>query len=179
MSMIQAGTSNFGGLMAVRFLLGIFEAAFQPGVALYMSFFYHRSEMTLRYGIWISVSALASCFASALAYGLVQAKTAVAGWQLLYLVEGSPTLVIAIIAYIFLPNSPSECRFLSTRENEIVASRAIQGRGDGTEKRLNFRQIFAAFYDYKNYLQAAMIFCVNNALVAYPLFFPRSLRTSV
>lgn len=163
--------------MAVRFLIGIFEAGFQPGVALYMSFFYHRPEMALRYGIWISFSSLASCFASALAYGLVQAKSALAGWQLLFIVgkmprfspaaptdaalEGSPTILLAVVAYFYLPNSPGECPFLTERENQIVASRAIKGRGNEAEQKLDFRQVFAAFYDYKNYLQAAIIFCVN------------------
>jgi MFS family permease len=72
--------------MTIRFLLGIFEAGFGPGVALYLSFFYHRREMGLRYGLWISCSALASCFASALAYAIVQAKVSIATWKLLSIV---------------------------------------------------------------------------------------------
>lgn len=89
-SMIQAATVNFGGLMACRFLIGMFEAGFAPGVALYLSFFYHRREMGLRYGLFISFSPLASCFASAMAYGIVQAKTSLAHWQLLFLVGTHP-----------------------------------------------------------------------------------------
>ncbi len=86
MSILQAAADNFGGLMAPRFLLGIFEAGFGPGVALYLSFFYHRLEMGLRYGLWISFSALASCFASALAYAIVHAKVSIATWKLLFIV---------------------------------------------------------------------------------------------
>lgn len=86
MSMLQAATSNFAGIMALRFLVGAFEAGFVPAVALYMTFFYHRGEMGLRYGLFISFSPLASCFASALAYGLVHAKTSIHNWKLLFLV---------------------------------------------------------------------------------------------
>jgi MFS family permease len=86
MSMLQAATSNFAGIMALRFLMGIFEAGYVPAVAFYMSFFYHRREMGLRYGLFISFSPLASCFASALAYGLVHAKASIANWKLLFLV---------------------------------------------------------------------------------------------
>jgi MFS family permease len=86
MSMIQAATTNFAGIMSLRFLIGAFEAGYVPAVALYMTFFYHRQEMGLRYGLFISFSPLASCFASALAYGLVHADTAVENWQLLFLV---------------------------------------------------------------------------------------------
>lgn len=86
MSMLQAVTTNFAGIMALRFLVGAFEAGFVPAVALYMTFFYHRAEMGLRYGLFISFSPLASCFASALAYGLVHAKTSIHNWKLLFLV---------------------------------------------------------------------------------------------
>lgn len=90
MSMMQAATSNFAGIMVLRFLVGAFEAGFVPAVALYLSFFYHRAEMGLRYGLFISFSPLASCFASALAYGLVNAKASIPNWKLLFLVGKSP-----------------------------------------------------------------------------------------
>lgn len=86
MSMLQAAHTNYAGLLALRFLIGAFEAGFVPTVALYMTFFYHRQEMGLRYGLFISFSPLASCFASALAYALVHAKAAISQWKLLFLV---------------------------------------------------------------------------------------------
>lgn len=102
MSMIQAGTHSFAGIMTLRFLIGAFEAGYVPAVALYMTFFYHRGEMGLRYGLFISFSPLASCFASALAYALVHAKTSLHNWQLLFLVgkrrpssDGSRRILIA------------------------------------------------------------------------------------
>lgn len=86
LSMLQAVHTNFAGLMVLRFLIGACEAGFVPAVALYMSFFYHRGEMGLRYGLFISFSPLASCFASALAYGIVHAKTSIDNWKLLFIV---------------------------------------------------------------------------------------------
>ena len=52
-------------------LIGVFEAGFGPGVAFFLSWFYSRQEMALRYGLFIGTSALANCFASSLAYGIV------------------------------------------------------------------------------------------------------------
>ncbi|EEU35450.1 uncharacterized protein NECHADRAFT_51188 [Fusarium vanettenii 77-13-4] len=177
MSMIQAGTSTFAGMMALRFLIGAFEAGFVPAVALYMTFFYHRSEMGLRYGLFISFSPLANCFASALAYGIVHARSAIENWQLLFIVEGIPTLFLAILAYFYLPASPSTCRFLDARQNQIIGARAIKGRGQDQQGKLNLRQVFAAFYDYKNYLQAAIIFCLNTAFGSLPAYLPTILTS--
>ncbi|PSN65631.1 MFS general substrate transporter [Corynespora cassiicola Philippines] len=177
MSMIQAATTNFAGIMTLRFLIGAFEAGFVPAVALYMTFFYHRQEMGLRYGLFISFSPLASCFASALAYGLVHARTSLQNWQLLFLVEGAPTILLAVVAYYYLPASPSQCRFLTDRQNQIISQRAIKGRGEKRDGKLNFKQVFAAFYDYKNYLQAVIIFCLNTAFGSLPAYLPTILES--
>jgi MFS family permease len=88
-SMLQAATTNFAGLLALRCLIGVFEAGFAPGVALFLSFFYHRSEMGFRYGIFISFSPIANCFASALAYGIVQAHSSISQWKLLFIIGKS------------------------------------------------------------------------------------------
>ncbi|CAH0023694.1 unnamed protein product [Clonostachys rhizophaga] len=176
-SMIQAGATSFGGLMTTRFLIGAFEAGFVPAVALYMTFFYHRREMGLRYGLFISFSPLANCFASALAYGIVHAKTSIAEWQLLFIVEGIPTLFLAVAAYFYLPASPSQCVYLDERQNAIIAARAIKGRGQDQQGKLNFSQVFAAFYDYKNYLQAIIIFCLNTAFGSLPAYLPTILTS--
>lgn len=98
-SMLQAATHNLGGLVALRCLMGAFEAGFAPGVALYLSFFYPRSEMGFRYGLFISFSPIANCFASALAYGIVHAHTALAEWELLFIIGNyRPQLLIASLS---------------------------------------------------------------------------------
>ncbi|KAL5623772.1 hypothetical protein FOBRF1_003022 [Fusarium oxysporum] len=175
-SILQAATHNFAGIVALRVLIGAFEAGFVPAVALYLTFFYHRREMGLRYGLFISFSPLANCFASALAYGIVQAKTKIHNWQLLFIVEGIPTLFLALVALYYLPASPAQCRFLTARQNEIISQRAIKGRGEDTERKLNFAQVFSAFYDYKNYMQAFIIFCLNTAFGSLPAYLPTILK---
>lgn len=73
------------------------------------------------------------------------------------------------VAYIFLPKAPGNCRFLNQTENEIVSLRATQGRGHEEEGKLNFRQVSTAFYDYKNYIQAVIAFCLNVSSTSHYL----------
>lgn len=80
--------------------------------------------------------------------------------------EGIPTILIAPLAFMFLPKGPGECRFLTERENEIVRLRALSARGHEEKGKLNMKQVFAALYDYKNYFQAVIIFCLN---VGFPV----------
>lgn len=80
---------------------------------------------------------------------------------LIYSAEGVPSLVAVPVAYFLLPNGQFECPFLNERDNQIIGARAFKGRGGDTEKKINFKQVFAAFYDCKNYMQAVIIFCLN------------------
>jgi hypothetical protein len=196
-SMIQASTTSFAGNVICRVFVGLFEAGFVPAVALYLTFFYHRTEMGLRYGLFISFSPLANCFASALAYGIVHAKTSLHQWQLLFIIgmylcscsaatlinqltrfeEGIPTILLAVVAYFYLPAAPDRCRFLTRRQNEIVASRVVKSRGEEQQGKINFKQVFAAFYDYKNYMQAVIIFCLNTAFGSLPAYLPTILTS--
>ncbi|KAL4881367.1 allantoate permease [Aspergillus karnatakaensis] len=173
MDMIQAATVNYAGLLILRILVGIFEAGFVPAIALYLSFFYHRREMGLRYGLFMSCAPLANGIASAIAYGVVNAEnTSLEHWQLIFLIEGAPTIILAVVAYFYLPNGPFECPFLDESQNQIIGQRAVIGRGNDQEKKIDLKQAFAAFNDYKNYLQAAIIFCLNTAFGSLPAYLP-------
>lgn len=62
---VQAAVTNWEGLMAIRFLLGITEAMFGPGIPLYLTFFYPREKVAFRQGVFISGAAMVSLFDSA------------------------------------------------------------------------------------------------------------------
>ena len=64
---VQASVTSWGGLMACRFLLGVAEAMFGPGVPLYLSFFYPREKIGFRQGVFIAGAAMANAYGSALA----------------------------------------------------------------------------------------------------------------
>ncbi|GAA5862509.1 hypothetical protein JCM8547_002088 [Rhodosporidiobolus lusitaniae] len=173
-SMAQAGAQSWGALLACRAFMGLFEAGFIPGVALYMSFFYRKEEIGLRYCIFISTAALGGVYSGALAYGLVQAKTALESWQLLFVVEGIPTIIMVPIIYFFLAPAPGRCRYLNDRQNAIIKARlgTSESGSSGREQGVKVDQILPALQDPISYLYAAMVFCVNMAFSSFPVFLP-------
>ena len=118
-------------MMAIRFLLGVFEASFGPGVVYYLSFFYLRYELGFRVGVFLSAAPLASTFAGALAYGITSGHSKLASWRLLFLVEGLPTILMAPVAYFFLPDTPDKARFLRVEEREVGRERGVRQAGEG------------------------------------------------
>lgn len=121
-STMQSTVFNWGDLMACRVLLGIVEACYGPGVPLYLSYFYPREKLGFRTGIFLSGSALANAYSGALAYGITQEKSHVAPWRILFIVEGVPTCLLAILAWFWFPDKPGDAWFLTERQREIVRS---------------------------------------------------------
>ncbi|CAN6649302.1 high-affinity nicotinic acid transporter [Trichomonascus vanleenenianus] len=178
-SSCNAAGQNWAGFMVLRALMGIFEAGFGPGVPYYLTFFYYRHEVTWRTGIFLAVSPLASAFAGALAYGITYNPLAIASWRVLFLVEGLPTIAVGLIAVFYpcVPNSPSECRFLTERQKQIAHARTVKQVGKvERDHKLDFKELGNSLVDPKNLIPSIMFFSINVSFSSLPVFLPAILK---
>ncbi|KAE9371599.1 MFS transporter-like protein [Stipitochalara longipes BDJ] len=173
---LQSATYSWGGMMAARFFLGAFEASFAPGITYLLSFFYLRNELGIRCGLYLSAAPLATCFAGALAYGITSGHPhGISSWRLLFLVEGLPVPVAAVITWFFMPDSPEKARFLT--KDEVVVARARRVRQVGKEEvvkaqRINWKEVWGAMCDLKSWAAALMYFSCNVSFSSLPVFLP-------
>ncbi|KAJ5273371.1 hypothetical protein N7478_008496 [Penicillium angulare] len=173
----QAATKNWQGMMALRFLMGAFEAGFGPGVPYLLSFFYRRHELGLRCGLFLSAAPLANTFAGALAYGITSGHAKLANWRVLFLVEGLPVCFSAILAWFFVPDSPSSARFLTEEEKEVARARGLQQAGDADrESKVQWKELAMTLLDAKAWLTAFMYFSCNVSFSSLPVFLPTILE---
>lgn len=151
----------------------------RPGVIYLLTFFYLRHEIGFRCGIFVSAAPLASTFAGALAYGITSGHAHIANWRLLFLVEGLPTVLMAVVAFFFIPDSPEKAKFLSEDEKAIVRSRAMRQVGTAADARiggLTLKDVLSIFTDPKAWLCALMYFCGNVSYSSLPVFLPTILQ---
>ncbi|MCJ1477725.1 hypothetical protein MMC13_006398 [Lambiella insularis] len=174
---LQAAAGSFTTMFILRALLGVGEAAFGPGVPFYLSFFYKREELALRNGLFISAAPLATSFASSLAWLITKAgeNVPIASWRLLLLIEGFPSMVVAVFAWYNIPDSPGTARFLTQRQKRVAQLR-LRGEKDvkrGSEKPgLKIKEVLQTLADPKVYVTAAMFFGCNVAFSSLPPFLP-------
>lgn len=138
---------------------------YRPGVIYLFSFFYLRREIGFRCGIFASAAPLASTFAGALAYGIVNGHSKLTNWRLLFLVEGLPTILMAPIAWYFIPDSPDKAAFMNHQEKMIARARAV--RQTGTSERLgsiNVKQLAQTLLDLKAWCLAVRTITVQMRL---------------
>nr|VWO95270.1 Probable membrane NADH dehydrogenase NdhA [Ganoderma boninense] len=114
---------GYGGLLALRVLLGIGEAGYYAGMIYYLSFWYKRSELAMRISLCMT-GTLPGAIGGLLAFGLVRIKTKLlVGWQFLFLIEAIPTIIMAFVILLFLPSFPFSTTFLTPREKAIAQAR--------------------------------------------------------
>jgi len=115
---------------AARFLLGVAEAAFFPGIILYLTFWFPRAYRARFTAIFMTAIPLSSTFGapiSGLILGLDGAG-GLRGWQWLFLIEGLPVLALALAVLKFLPKRPAEATFLSEAEKQTIERRLAAER---------------------------------------------------
>ena len=118
------------GFYAARFLLGVAEAAFFPGIILYLTFWFPREYRARFTAIFMTAIPLSSTFGGPLS-GLVLGLDGVGGlrgWQWLFLVEGLPACALALAVLKFLPDGPAQATFLSEAEKQTIATRLAAER---------------------------------------------------
>lgn len=176
-STVQAGINTWGAAMALRFLMGVFEAGYGPGIPFLLSFFYLRHELGLRVGMFFAAAPLANTLAGALAYGITSGNPSLAKWRVLFLVEGLPTIAMAVVAWFFLPDSPEKARFLSEKEKELVRARGVRQAGAATRVGgVEWRQFFKGLVDPKGWILGMMYFSCNVAFSSLSVFLPTILK---
>ncbi|KAJ5504440.1 Major facilitator superfamily domain general substrate transporter [Penicillium fimorum] len=177
MATCQAAVTNWKGMMALRFLMGVFEAGFGPGVPYLLSFFYRRHELGLRCGMFLSAAPLANTFAGALAYGITSGHASLANWRLLFLVEGIPVCAAAAVAWFYLPDSPLDAKFLTEEEKDVARARALQQSGEPDRAgKIQWKELAMTLLDVKAWLTALMYFSCNVSFSSLPVFLPTILK---
>jgi ACS family tartrate transporter-like MFS transporter len=114
------------GLYALRFLLGLAEAGFFPGIILYLSYWFPARQRARAVALFMMASPIAGVLGNPLSGALLQYLNGVAGlagWQWLFLVEGIPAVVLGGCAWFYLSDCPERAAWLTPAERGWLAAR--------------------------------------------------------
>ncbi|KAJ0386395.1 hypothetical protein COL922a_004443 [Colletotrichum nupharicola] len=122
MALLQAACKNFGGMLAIRLILGAFEAGFFAGAVFYLTLFYTRGELGFRIAIFFGSALLASAFSGLISFGVFRIQDPhVHGWMWLFIIEGALTVLFGIVAFWWLPANAQTAWFLNDAEREVAS----------------------------------------------------------
>ncbi|KAG1846884.1 MFS general substrate transporter [Suillus subluteus] len=166
---------NYGGLVALRVLLGVAEAGLYPGIVFYISCWYKRSELGTRIAAFFTSATIAGAFSGLLAAAIsnMNGVAAKPGWSWIFILEGLFTVLCAVASYWVISDFPETAGFL-TKEERVFVIRRLRGdmQFSAGGEEFKVRYIWQSLRDWKTYLAMGIYMGFDGPLFAFSLFTP-------
>ena len=126
MLLIESAASFY----VLRFLLGVAEAGFFPGIILFLTWWFPESERTRVLALFLTAISVAYVAGGPLSGGLLELDglAGLEGWQWLFLMEGLPALALGAVTLRYLDERPEDARWLEPEERELLAAEVASER---------------------------------------------------
>ena len=162
----------------LRFLLGMAEAGFYPGIVYYLTLWFPanmRARAVSRFYIALPLSSVVMGALAGWLLGL-NGKLGLAGWQWLFLVEGLPAVLFSFVILKMLPDGPAKAAWLTTEEKAWLATKL---QADSQTAHLGHDAgILQALLSPKVWLIGAFFLCALTANYAYSFSAPAILQAA-
>lgn len=160
----------------LRFLLGVFEAGFFPGVILYLTYWYPKALRTRIVAKFMVAIALSSVIGGPLSGWIMTSMAGVngwTGWQWLFLLEGLPSILVGVITWFYLDDSIDQARWLTAGEKAVLHANL---QADEPEAATTHHGVAAAFRNAQVWLLGSAYFCCGTALYGIGFWMPQLIK---
>src|SRR3954466_8227005 len=171
---LVTGTTSFA---IVRFLLGVAEAGFFPGLVLYFTYWFpthHHGRIVSGFLIGLPIAVAGGAPISTALLSL-DGVWGLRGWQWMYLAEAIPTVVIGVITFFVLTDRPEQATFLTAEERDWLVARIANERR-ATEAVRTYT-LWQAMYNPKVLLLALNYFGIVTASLGMLIFIPQIIKS--
>jgi MFS transporter, ACS family, tartrate transporter len=165
------------GFYLMRFLLGVAEAGFFPGIILYLTYWFCARDRARTVALFSTAATLAGTFNSPICGKLLQLDgfKGLAGWQWLFLIEGIPAVLVGILVMCVLPNGPRQVRWLSEKEKgALLADLAEEELQAGFGKKRSLGEVFTSG---RVWILCAIYFLLNVGGYGCEMWLPQIIRS--
>ena len=174
---LTAAVNSSTSFAIVRFLLGVAEAGFFPGIIFYFTYWFpsrHHAQIVSGFMIGLPVAvALGAPISTALLD--LDGLFGLRGWQIMYIAEAIPTVVIGVLTYFVLTDRPQQAKFLTEEErNWLVATIAAERRATEAVRKFT---LWEALYNPKVLLLALNYLGIVTASLGMLLFIPQIIKS--
>jgi ACS family tartrate transporter-like MFS transporter len=112
---LVSGTTSF---YTLRFLLGVAEAGFFPGIILYLSYWFPARRRAVVTAMFMAAAPLATAIGSPISGALLELHGlwGLAGWQWMFIIEAIPAIVLGVVVLFYLTDRPEKAKWLADDE---------------------------------------------------------------
>ncbi|CDY76246.1 Nitrate/nitrite transporter [Caballeronia glathei] len=161
----------------LRFLLGVFEAGFFPGIVLYLTFWFPANRRAAVLSVFFAGVAVAGVFRGLVSGWIMRDMSGVMGlfgWQWMFAIEGAPAVLLAVFALYYLVDSPRHAKWLTPLERDRFETLCAEGRAK--ESAHDSSALVAALRNPRVYLFAFVYFSLTCASLTLSFWMPLMIR---
>jgi MFS family permease len=174
-SVAMAYVSSPTQFYTLRFLLGVFEAGFFPGIVLYLTYWYpaaRRASVLSYFFAGVAVAGVLGGLVSGWIMRDMAGVMGLRGWQWMFAIEGAPAILLAFMAHFYLDNKPSEAKWLDRGEKaRLSANLADEAPKGGAQ-----HGIPSLLRNPRIYLFALIYFSLTCAALTLSFWMPIMIR---
>ncbi|MBB3003997.1 MFS family permease [Paraburkholderia tropica] len=159
----------------LRFLLGVAEAGFAPGVILYMTYWFPAARRAKALSMFFMAIPMAGILGGPLSGWILhsfQGAQGLAGWKWLFMLEALPSLLLGIAIFLYLDNGIASAKWLSDDEKALL-KRNVESDRTATTQHVSIR---AFIRDRRLWLMAGIYFCVVLGQYGLTFWLPTIVR---
>ena len=159
----------------MRFLLGVAEAGFIPGVLLYLTYWFPAARRGRITALFLTAIPMASIFGGPLSGWVLSSASGsygFSGWQWLFLIEAIPSIVFGVAILFYLDNSVKDAKWLDPDEKRMVAA-IIAGE---QEEKEGLSELRHAFVTGRVWLLGAAYFCIASGIYIVSFWLPTIIK---
>jgi MFS transporter, ACS family, tartrate transporter len=171
---LVVGPTSFSVL---RFLLGAAEAGFFPGIVLYFTYWfptYHHARIVSGFLIGLPIAVAAGAPISTALLGL-DGLFGLRGWQIMYITEAIPTIVIGIVTLFLLTDRPEQAKFLTAEERSWLAAKLAAERR--AKEAVRTFSVWQGMFDPKVLLLSLNYLGIVTASLGMLIFIPQIIKS--
>ncbi|NTY40095.1 MULTISPECIES: MFS transporter [Burkholderia cepacia complex] len=168
-STLMIFSRNEAAFYSLRFLLGVCEAGFVPGVMYYTNTWLPARRQSGMYSLFLMALPIAVVFGAPLSGAILETMNGVAGikgWQWLFLLEGLPSAVLGVVILALLRNRPADVDWLTPREKQIIEANVAK------EAAFKSHRVADAFRTPKIYALIVVMILFNTAFYGLTFWMP-------
>ncbi|KAL1406111.1 hypothetical protein Q8F55_007794 [Vanrija albida] len=149
--MCMAAPRSFGGMAALRTLLGASESLVTPGFVLLFARFYARDEQPLRVGFWYCCNGLGSFTGALISYAMGHVHVrGLPNWAWIFLLNGMITVSFAAVFLLLCPESPATWAWLTPHERHVAVERVRGNKASLHDRTWKWGQVAEALLPWRD-----------------------------
>ncbi|PVV00172.1 hypothetical protein BB559_000069 [Furculomyces boomerangus] len=164
---------NGNTAIALRILMGLFQAGYVPGVVGYFNYWYTRTEYAVRMSAFFTSVATAGIIGTPMTATLVSKKVMhFLSYQSVYFVEGLISIILAVLMFFILVDYPDRASFFTPEEKELIIRRLNKNQGMASHTKPTLKATLTVLADWKIYVNAIIVFGLHTISTIVGSFAP-------